>query len=78
LRSAVVNTFHELGGSFGIAVLASVAGGALAVAAPTAESFRRAFTVAACIAAVGVVVAAFLVPKVFKTDGPGNGHGPGH
>jgi len=74
LRSAVVNTFHELGGSFGIAVLASVAGGALAAAAPTAEAFQRAFTVAACIGAVCVVVAAFLVPKVFKADGQGHGH----
>ena len=78
LRSAVVSTFHELGGSFGIAVLASVAGGALAAAAPTAESFRRAFTVAACIAAVGGVIAAVLVPTVFKADGHGHGHGPAH
>jgi EmrB/QacA subfamily drug resistance transporter len=74
LRSAVVNTFHELGGGFGVAVLASAAGGALAAAAPTADAFRRAFGIAACVAAVGVVVAAFLVPKVFKPQG----HQPGH
>ena len=74
LRSALVNTFHELGGAFGVAVLASAAGGALAAAAPTAEAFRRAFGIASCVAAVGVVVAAFLVPKVFKTAG----HQPGH
>jgi hypothetical protein len=74
LRSAVVNTFHELGGSFGVAVLASAAGGALAAAAPTAEAFRRAFGIAAGIAAAAVVIAAFVVPRVFQPASPSGHH----
>jgi MFS family permease len=66
LRSALVNTFHELGGAAGVAVLSTVAGTALVSAAPGAHAFRGAFTVAAAIAAAGVIVSAVLVPAVRK------------
>jgi EmrB/QacA subfamily drug resistance transporter len=66
LRSALVNTFHELGGAAGVAVLSTVAGTALVSAAPGADAFRGAFTVAAGIAAIGVIVAAVLVPAMLR------------
>ncbi len=62
LRSAIVSTFHELGGAVGVAVLSSVAGAALTGSHPQAHDFTRAFTVAAVVAAVSVVIAAVLVP----------------
>ncbi len=75
LRSAVVSTFHELGGAFGVAVLATVAGSALVTARPDVSAFGGAFTVAAVVAAVGAVVAAVLVPSVSPAA---TGHGHGH
>jgi len=53
LRSALVNTFHELGGAAGL-VMAQLA----------SRDFTRAFTVGAVIAAVAVAIAAVLVPAV--------------
>jgi EmrB/QacA subfamily drug resistance transporter len=77
LRSAIVNTFHELGGAFGIAALSSVAGAALIVASPQAGDFAGAFTVAAIVVAASAAVAAVLVPSVVGSGG-GHGHGHGH
>jgi hypothetical protein len=65
LRSAVVNTFHELGGSFGVAVLASVAGASLG-ALPAVHDFTRAFGVAAIGAGAAAVIAGVLVPAVTR------------
>ena len=62
LRSALVNTFHELGGAAGVAVLSSAAGAGLAVAAVSTHDFARAFTVGALGAAASVGIAAVLVP----------------
>jgi EmrB/QacA subfamily drug resistance transporter len=62
LRSALVNTFHELGGAAGVAVLSSVAGAGLVTAHVGAHDFTRAFTVGAVCAVVAVAVAAVLVP----------------
>jgi len=64
LRSALVNTFHELGGAAGVAVLSSAAGAGLIAARVASHDFTRAFTVAAVIAAIAVVTAAVLVPAV--------------
>jgi EmrB/QacA subfamily drug resistance transporter len=64
LRSAVVNTFHELGGAAGVAVLSTVAGAALVAARPAAGAFRGGFTAGAVCALAAAVVAAFLVPSV--------------
>jgi hypothetical protein len=64
LRSAIVSTFHELGGAFGVAVLSTVAGAALVAVRPEVSAFGPAFTVAAVTAALAAVVAAVVVPPV--------------
>lgn len=69
LRSALVNTFHELGGAAGVAVLSTVAGSALVAA--DVRGFTRALTVGAVIAGAAVLVAAGLVPTVLRKAGPG-------
>jgi hypothetical protein len=69
LRSALVNTFHELGGAAGVAVASTIAGAALVAAHPAATAFRGAFTVGAACALAAAVVAAFLVPSVLRAAG---------
>lgn len=79
LRSALVNTFHELGGAAGVAVLSSAAGAGLVAAHLSSHDFARAFTVGAVCAAVSLVIAAALVPAVRRmtaTDTPAAGRGP--
>ena len=66
LRSALVNTFHELGGAAGVAVLSSAAGTGLVTAHLASHDFARAFTVGAAGAAVSVAIAAALVPAVLR------------
>jgi EmrB/QacA subfamily drug resistance transporter len=75
LRSALVNTFHELGGAAGVAVLSSAAGAGLAAAQLASHDFARAFTVGAFCAAVSVAIAAVLVPAVLRSPAGGT---PGH
>lgn len=71
LRSALVNTFHELGGAAGVAVLSSVAGAGLITVRVSSHDFTRAFTVGAALAAVSVAVAAVLVPTVLRKPAAG-------
>ena len=71
LRSALVNTFHELGGAAGVAVLSSVAGAALVAAHPAAGAFRAAFTLGASVALGAAVIAGFLVPAVLRDPSAG-------
>jgi EmrB/QacA subfamily drug resistance transporter len=66
LRSALVNTFHELGGAAGVAALSTVAGAAMVAARPAASAFRGAFTAGAACALAAAVIAAFLVPSVLR------------
>ena len=66
LRSALVNTFHELGGAAGVAVLSSAAGAGLVAAQLASHDFTRAFTVGAVCAAVSLVTAVALVPPVLR------------
>jgi hypothetical protein len=68
LRSALVNTFHELGGAAGVAVLSSAAGAALVTAHLGSHDFARAFTVGAACAVVAMVIAVALVPAVGSID----------
>jgi hypothetical protein len=70
LRSALVNTFHELGGAAGVAVLSTVAGTALVAVQPAVGDFARVFTVGSACAAGALIVAAVLVPRVLRTAGP--------
>ncbi|MGX1128635.1 EmrB/QacA subfamily drug resistance transporter [Streptomyces glaucescens] len=60
LASGVVNTFHEVGGSIGVAVVSTVA--ASGFAHGSADGFGDAFTVCAVTAAAGAVVSLGLVP----------------
>ena len=62
LRSALVNTFHELGGAAGVAVLSSAAGAGLVTAHLGSHDFARAFTVGAACAVVSLAIAVALVP----------------
>jgi len=66
LRSALVSTFHELGGAAGVAVLSSAAGAGLVAAQLAGHDFARAFTVGAAGAAAAVAIAAALVPAVLR------------
>jgi MFS family permease len=64
LRSALVNTFHELGGAAGVAILSSAAGAGLVAARLASHDFTHAFAVGAVVAVVAVAAAAVLVPAV--------------
>ncbi len=75
LRSALVNTFHELGGAAGVAVLSSAAGAGIVTAGVGTGDFGHAFTVGAVCAAASVAVAVFLVPAVLR---PATAAGPAH
>jgi hypothetical protein len=66
LRSALVNTFHELGGAVGVAVLSSAAGVGLVMAHRGSRDFARAFAVGAAGAAVCLAITAVLVPAVLR------------
>ncbi|WP_435226752.1 MFS transporter [Streptomyces sp. Tue6028] len=61
LASGVVNTFHEVGGSVGVAVVSTVAASGFERGA--AGGFGDAFTVCAVAAGAGAVVALGLVPR---------------
>jgi sugar phosphate permease len=61
LASGVVNTFHEVGGSIGVAVVSTVA--AAGFEQGSAAGFGDAFTVCAVAAAASAAVALGLVPR---------------
>ncbi|GAA4586661.1 DHA2 family efflux MFS transporter permease subunit [Planotetraspora phitsanulokensis] len=60
-RSGIVNTFHELGGALGVAVLSSVAVGGVTGDIST-SGVTHAFTVSAVAAVAAAVLAAIIVP----------------
>ncbi|MFI0084649.1 MFS transporter [Streptomyces bobili] len=70
LASGVVNTFHEVGGSIGVAVVSTVA--ASGIERGTVGGFTDAFAACAAGAAVSAAVALVLVPrgKPQMTGGP--------
>jgi MFS family permease len=69
LASGLTNTAHELGASFGVAVLGAIGGGA-AVAADV----ETAFAVAGSITAFAALVAAFAFPRVALGERPAFAH----
>jgi EmrB/QacA subfamily drug resistance transporter len=71
LRSALVNTFHELGGAAGVAVLSSAVGSGLVAAQLGGHDFARACAVGAVAAAAAAVIAAALVPAVLRRPAGG-------
>jgi Major Facilitator Superfamily len=66
LRSALVNTFHELGGAVGVAVLSAAAGTGLAASSLAGHDFDRAFSVGMVGGALSTAIAAMLVPAVLR------------
>nr|WSY56414.1 MFS transporter [Streptomyces sp. NBC_00886] len=70
LASGVVNTFHEMGGSVGVAVLSTVAASGIEHGA--VAGFTSAFTLSAVTAAASALIALVLVPhsKPQTTGGP--------
>ncbi len=60
--SGIVNTFHELGGAIGVAVVSSIAAPSLAAASLSSAGFTRAFTFSAAAALAAAALAALIVP----------------
>lgn len=60
--SGIVNTFHELGGAIGVAVVSSIAAPSLAAASLSPAGFTRAFTFSAAAALAAAALAALIVP----------------
>jgi EmrB/QacA subfamily drug resistance transporter len=60
--SAILNTFHELGGAIGVAVLSSIAVAGLTGNHPSSAGFARAYVAAAIVALAAAVLATFVVP----------------
>ncbi|QNE23186.1 MFS transporter [Kribbella qitaiheensis] len=74
VASGVINTFHELGGSIGVAVASTVAAASLAGSAPGIGGFTDAYLVSAIVAGVAAVVALVLVPAGKPAAVAGHGH----
>jgi EmrB/QacA subfamily drug resistance transporter len=72
LASGVVNTFHEVGGSVGVAVVSTVAAGGIEWG--TATGFAHAFTVLAVAAGATAVAALGLVPQGKPAMAGGHAH----
>ena len=72
LASAVVNTFHEVGGGIGVAVLSTVA--AAGITRGAISGFTHAFTVATVIATAAALAAVFFIPAG-KAQPAGGMHG---
>jgi EmrB/QacA subfamily drug resistance transporter len=78
IASGVVNTFHELGGSIGVAVVSTIAAASLSeVAGATGgvSGFTQAYLACAIAAGVAALVAVVLVPPGKPASVAGHGHG---
>jgi EmrB/QacA subfamily drug resistance transporter len=73
VASGVVNTFHELGGSIGVAVVSTVAAASIASTSDI-EGFTNAYLVCGIAAAVAALVAVVLVPGGKPKAVAGHGH----
>ncbi|MFF5209563.1 MFS transporter [Streptosporangium sp. NPDC000396] len=76
VASGVITTFHELGGSIGVAVVSTAAAASLAPGTADIGGFTAALTACAVIAAAAAAVALGLVPPG-KPSGSFVGHGHG-
>jgi EmrB/QacA subfamily drug resistance transporter len=79
VASGVLNTFHELGGAVGVAVVSAVAAAGVAAGAvapqAAADGFATAYLVCAVTAGAAVLVSAVLVPPGRPQGVVGHGHG---
>lgn len=80
VASGVINTFHELGGSIGVAVVSTVAASSLAPgSAGGVGGFVAGLTLCAVVAGVAAAVSLGLVPPGRPAAAfVGHGHGHGH
>ncbi|TDO51083.1 EmrB/QacA subfamily drug resistance transporter [Kribbella sp. VKM Ac-2571] len=79
VASGVVNTFHELGGSIGVAVVSTIAAASLSSAGtPDIGGFTDAYLASAIAAAGAALVALVLVPAGKPQPVAGHGHGHAH
>jgi hypothetical protein len=82
VASGVVNTFHELGGTVGVAVVSTIAAAGIAAAsggdAAALVGFTNGYLACAVAAAVAAVIAVVLVPPGRPEGVVGHGHGHGH
>ncbi|MFJ8819659.1 MFS transporter [Amycolatopsis thermoflava] len=74
VASGVINTFHELGGSIGVAVVSTVAAASIGSSSPGLSGFTAAYLLCATVAVVAAVVAAVLVPGGKPHAVVGHGH----
>ncbi len=74
VASGVINTFHELGGSIGVAVVSTVAAGSVATLGSTVDGFTTGYLVCAIAAAAAAVVVSVLVPPGRPRAIVGHGH----
>jgi EmrB/QacA subfamily drug resistance transporter len=79
VASGVVNTFHELGGSIGVAVVSTIAAASISGAATTGvRGFSNGYLACAVAAGAAALIALVLVPSGRPHAVPGHGHGVGH
>lgn len=79
VASGVVNTFHELGGSVGVALVSTLAAASIAGSATgNTSGFTNGYLACAVVAVVAAVVALGLVPAGKPHAVAGHGHGMGH
>ena len=79
VASGVVTTFHELGGSIGVAVMSTVAAASLAGPVVNGtDGFSAGYAACAIAAAVSGAIALVLVPGGKAVALAGHGHGHGH
>ncbi|MFB7832978.1 MFS transporter [Streptomyces sp. NPDC056056] len=76
LASGIVNTFHELGGSIGVALASTLALTATAGPAPTPAGLTAAYTLCTLTAATAALASPLLIPKgrPHLTGGPHGTH----
>ncbi|MFF2302409.1 MFS transporter [Streptomyces sp. NPDC058128] len=76
LAAGIVNTFHELGGSIGVALASTLALTATAAPAPTPAGLTAAYTLCTLTAATAALASPLLIPKgrPHLTGGPHGMH----
>lgn len=74
LVSGLVNTFHELGGALGVALVSAAAAVSLAPAATTADGYTDAFLGCAVAAGLAALVMLVLAPRAPLPAGDGPRH----
>jgi hypothetical protein len=77
VASGVINTFHELGGAVGVALVSTIAAASITSSAPDVSGFAAALTACAIAAAITAAIA-FAVFPAGRPAGAAVGHGHGH